>query len=161
MGLFPDSFKFQMDSLYISWQLSHSRRKKKQVSDKESVQLEEEKWSAEWWGQNGKHFLFFLLLFLPSLFPLTPGLNPELLKKPSRFSSPFPGVVWNNAGSVTVTNLWIQYIDSLTAGPRSANHTKPMTKRDKEREREGAITTQSYVILFSLQRHCKSFTKEM
>lgn len=89
MGLFPHSFKFQMDPLYISWQLSRSRieeekkKKKRRVLDKESMQRGGGEWSAEWrGGQNGKHFLFFLFLFSPALFPLTPGLNPELLKKP-------------------------------------------------------------------------------
>lgn len=93
MRLFPHSFKFQMDSLYISWQLSHSRKKtkknthtqKKRGPDKESVQGEEESGVPSGGGQNGKHFLFFL--FSTALFPLTPGLNPELLKKPPHFGA--------------------------------------------------------------------------
>lgn len=83
MGFFPRSFKFQMDSLYISWQLSRFR--KKRAPDKESVQGEEESGVPSEGRQNGKHFLFFLFLFSPALFPLTPGLNPELLKKPPQF----------------------------------------------------------------------------
>lgn len=114
MRLFPHSFKFQMDPLYISWQLSHSRKKK--VLDKESMQEEEASGVPSEARQNEKHFLFFL--FSPSLYPLTLALNPELLKKPPRFLRPFPGVVCNNAGSVTVESLCIHRPNPQHCRPR-------------------------------------------
>lgn len=52
-------------------------------------------------------------LFSPSLLPLNPGLNPELLKKPRRFLRPSPGVICNNAGSVTVESLCIHRLSPL------------------------------------------------
>lgn len=74
MGLFLYSFKFQMGSLYISWQLSRftkkKKLKKKQVADKESVHLKEEKWSAEWRGTEWKTFpLLSVSVFNHPLFP--------------------------------------------------------------------------------------------
>lgn len=115
MWLFPHSFKFQMDSLYISWQLSRTRKKKK-----------------------GKHFLFLLFLFSPALFPLTLGLNPELLKKPPQ---PFPGVVCNNAGSVTVQSLCIHKLSPLLQArdqpPACFLDSYSITNQHSQREEEG------------------------
>lgn len=113
MGLFLHSFKFQMDSLYISWQLSRSRKQNKKKKRNKSGTKRVCSWRRKsgvlsGGGQNEKHFLFFLFLFSPTLFPLTPGLNRGLLKKPPIFSRPFPGVFFfNNASSVTVANLCI------------------------------------------------------
>lgn len=113
MGLFLYSFKFQMGSLYISWQLSRSTKKKEKNKKRNKSRTKRvciwkrKSGVLSGGGQNGKHFLFFLFLFSTTLFPLTLVLNPELLKKPPWFSSPLPGVVCNNAGSVTVVNLCI------------------------------------------------------
>lgn len=132
-----------MDSLYISWQLSRSRKKRKNKNpDKESVQGEEER-VLSGGGQNGKHFLFtlFLFLFSPALFPLTLGLNPELLKKPLRFSRPLPGVICNNAVSVTVESLCIHRLSPLLQAqdllPPCFLESYSITNQHSNREEEG------------------------
>lgn len=142
MGLFPRSFKFQMDSLYISWQLSRSRKKRKNKNpDKESVQGEEER-VLSGGGQNGKHFLFTLFLFSPALFPLTLGLNPEPLKKPLRFSRPLHGVICNNAVSVTVESLCIHRLSPLLQAqdllPPCFLESYSITNQHSNREEGGA-----------------------
>lgn len=81
---------------------------------------EEESGVSSGGGQNGKHFLFFLFLFSPALFPLALGQNPELLKKPRWFSRPFPGVVCNNASSVTMQSLCTLRPSLFCCRPRPA-----------------------------------------
>lgn len=172
MGLFPHSFKFQMDSLYISWQLSCSRKKIKRVPDKESVQGEEESGVPSGGGQNGKHFLFFLFLFSPpSLFPLTLVLNPELLKKTPRFCA--LSLEW----FVIMLALlkWSLCIYRLSPGtaihlfPRQLYYNKS-TQPEREERREGSrgvwVQLQQKAVLYyssskdiSIQFH-KSVVKE-
>lgn len=120
-------------------------------------------------GQNGKHFLFFLFLFSLALFPLTLGLNPELLKKPPRFSRPFSGVVCNNAGSVTVDSLCTHSLSpSLQAQdlpPACFLDSYTITNQHSQGEREeggntSSITIESYVLFFLLQRHIDPIPQE-
>ena len=112
MGLFPHSFKFQMDSLYISWQLSRSRIEEKKKKDeswtKRACKGEEESGVPSGGGTEWKTFpLLSVSVFTRPLSP-HPGSKPWTFEKTSpRFSSPFPGVVCNNAGSVTVESLCI------------------------------------------------------
>lgn len=179
MGLFPHSFKFHMDSLYISWQLSRSRKKeekegkkrrRKRVSDKESMQREEESGEA----QNGKHFLFFLFQFSPALFLLTPGLNPEVLRKHSPwFPRPFPGVVCNSAGSVTVESLCVYRLSPLLQAwdlPLACFlDSYAITNQHSQIERRGggrrgedmsSITIESCALLFFLHRYIDPIPQE-
>ena len=112
MGLFPHSFKFQMDSLYISWQLSRSRIEEKKKKDeswtKRACKGEEESGVPSGGGTEWKTFpLLSVSVFTRPLSP-HPGSKPWTFEKTSpRFSSPFPGVVCNNDGSVTVESLCI------------------------------------------------------
>lgn len=75
MGLFPHSFKFQMDSLYISWQLSQSRKKRERKKKETSLRQRERargggEWSAEWRGTEWKTFpLLSVSLFTRPLSP--------------------------------------------------------------------------------------------
>lgn len=76
MGLFPHSFKFQMDSLYISWQLSRSRieeekKKKKDESwTKRACKGEEESGVPSGGGDRMENISSsFCFCFHPPSFP--------------------------------------------------------------------------------------------
>lgn len=88
MRLFTHSFKFQMDPLYISWQLSHSR-KKKSPGQREHARGGGE-WSAEWSGTEWKTFPLLSVSVFPLLLSPHPGSKPWTFEKTSPIFETFP-----------------------------------------------------------------------
>lgn len=145
MGLFPHSFRFQMDSLYISWQLPRYRKEKR--GEKSLGQREHARggvaWSAELRRTEWKTFPFLSLsVFMHPLFP-HPGSKPwtfEKERKKEKNSLIFPRVVCNNVGCVTVERLCIHWPSSSLRArdlpPASFLDTSTETNQHSQREEE-------------------------
>ena len=166
MGLFPHSFKFHMDSLYISWQLSRSRKKERKKSQtKRACEEEAEEESGE--RRNGKHFLFLSVSVCSRpLSSSPPGPSPKLFEKPPpppRFlRGPFLGVVCNNgrlcysgepapiyriSPSLQAWDLPpVCFLDSYTTADQHS-------QRGRREEDTSSITIESCVLLFFLRRY--------